>query len=82
MLDDNEVRILAMMFAAARGDRAFTEAEFEEVLEWANGVLIEYGTLQNVLAGHLTVELKDGEPVFSMAKKGIAKVEAMGLDQS
>lgn len=69
-LSDREAQRLIMALARTRGDRGFTEADAQKLVEWATNARLDATMLDMVLAGVVRVDLRDDGKVIFAADRG------------
>lgn len=77
-LSDEETEKLILSLASARGNKGFTEADAQKIVDWANEMRIGEAALANVLDGLLTVDVReDGEIMFGQTEAGLKVAEKL-----
>ncbi|MDP2779750.1 hypothetical protein [Devosia sp.] len=78
VLSPAHVEVLVLALARARGEAGFTEAEGLIVVNWAKGVISEYGTLLSVLNGYTLVDVTpEGLLAFRLSSEGQAALDKL-----
>lgn len=61
LLTEDEIKIILMASIAANGDKGTTEEDMLKAVRWAEGVRVDAGLLELVLAGSLFIRIEEDE---------------------
>ncbi len=76
ILSDEELETLLDSFLQQRGNRPTANMEMDIIIEWAEGVKLEYLMFENVLDGVSSIDIdSDGEITFSLTADGEVEAE-------
>lgn len=80
ILEDEQIQGIMLSLAQVRGERSFTEAEANQVVEWATEAVVEYTLFQGVLNGDMYIDINDkGECVFGITDQGAQMATSLVL---
>ena len=69
-LTEEQAQTIIMNALAARHPETVSKTDLENIIGWAQNVIIDYGTLTNVLKGNILVKWENDEPRFRLSPKG------------
>ncbi|KKM15846.1 hypothetical protein LCGC14_1691870 [marine sediment metagenome] len=69
-LTEEQAQTIIMNALAACHPETISKTDLENIIGWAQNVIIDYGTLTNVLKGNILVVWKDEETQFRLSPKG------------
>lgn len=81
-ITDDEAQVFIMALGKTRGAKGFTEEEASKIISWAEDIAFNKALFDNVLDGHMAVDVNDeGEVVFGITKQGSEVVEQIMLSE-